>query len=418
MAQDDPRTLREQELRQQLRRMRFIATLLLFVTFCLTVITALLEPLYPWLRFLHGFAEAATVGALADWFAVTALFRHPLGIPIPHTAILVAKKRQLAESLGIFLETHFLDPEILRRQLASINLLAQFATLLEQYRTTIQPLLLHFLQRFLRRLDKDHWIEQLLLHFRNALPQWNLSAGIGKGLAFIVQHQLHTTALDEILAYAKSWIAENRHTIHTFLLTRVPWYIPRPFRDNIAHYLVNALLRFLEEIEADPQHPVRKQVEQFLLDFAHRLQESEVYREKIRSSIEQLLQHPEIQALITSISQQVNAALYQTLENSPQKLEAFVHTLLDSLIRLLRQSDAVNRAINHALAQALYDLIVERRSRVRTFIVAVVDKWDDAEFVHRIELYTGRDLQFIRINGTLVGGLIGLCLTILLEFLR
>jgi len=186
----------------------------------------------------------------------------------------------------------------------------------------------------------------------------------------------------------------------------------------VAQYLTELLERFIAEVRNDPHHPLRHQIEKFLLDLATQLQESEVYQEKLRSLLSQLLEHPEAQAMIQNVSQQLNAALYQLVEQSPEKLEAVVQTFLHSVVQLLRQQDPVNNAMNKALIEVLQTFITQHRSALRTFIVSVVERWDDQEFVRRIELYTGRDLQFIRINGTLVGGTIGLILTIVLELIR
>ncbi len=413
-----PLTAEEQRLWKQYRRIWTVATLLLLTVFSLAVFATLLEPLYPWMRFLRGFAEAATVGALADWFAVTALFRHPLGLPIPHTAILPAKKRQLAESLGIFLENNFLEPALLRQRLQQLNLLNTIANLLEQAQPAIQQYATTFVQRLLQHLGKERWMEQLLHHFRSLLPAWNISRWTGKLLSFLVEQQLHTLLLNELLSYGETWLKANRQMIYEFLLSRIPWYIPRPFRNNVAQYLTELLERFIAEVRNDPHHPLRRQIEKFLLDLAIQLQESEVYQEKLRSLLSQLLEHPEAQSMIQNISQQLNAALYQFVEQSPEKLEAAVQTLLHSVIQFLRQQDPVNTAMNKALIEMLQDFITQHRSSLRTFIVSVVERWDDQEFVRRIELYTGRDLQFIRINGTLVGGTIGLLLTIVLELIR
>jgi len=217
-----PLTSEEQQLWKQYRRIWTVATLLLLAVFSLAVFATLLEPLYPWMRFIRGFAEAATVGALADWFAVTALFRHPLGLPIPHTAILPAKKRQLAESLGIFLENNFLEPTLLQQRLQQLNLLNTVAHLLEQAQPTIRQYATTFIQRLLRHLDKERWIEQLLHHFRSFLPTWNISRWTGKLLTFLVEQQLHTLLLNELLSYGETWLKANRQMIYEFLLSRIP----------------------------------------------------------------------------------------------------------------------------------------------------------------------------------------------------
>lgn len=405
----------EQQLWQKYRQMYWIATGLLCVVFFLAVVSSIFVADYPWLRFLQGFAEAATVGALADWFAVTALFRHPLGLPIPHTAILPAKKLQLAESLAAFLSTHFLDPEIVRERLQSFNFLSNAAQLLQHHRSAIVYHGARFLQRSIKHLDPGQWIAQIMHHLRNSFPQWNLSQSIGKFLKFLLEHRFHQTIVDELIHYAIAWTENNRSVLHHFIISRIPWYVPRPFRENLANYFLELFLRFLREVQKENDHPVRQQFEKFLLDFAEQLQSSEEYQKRVRKIIDELLSHHFVADFVQNVLQQLSEKLYNEIGRSPEKVERFLEQLVIYIERMLTLDDPVNTAVNETLRDFVVEYLQEHRSKVRDFIVAVVQRWDEQQFVQKIELHVGRDLQFIRMNGTIVGGFIGLLLTVLLE---
>lgn len=390
-------------------RMRRFATGLLLAMLALLVTALLLEPRYPALGLLRAFAEAATVGACADWFAVTALFRRPLGLPIPHTAIVPRNKERIGEGLGAFLETNFLSPELVAQKLASAEIANRISAWLALPRNAdfvarriaaAGPTLLRTLddaqvQGFLRTVVTD----QL-----RGLPAAPLA---GRVLAVLVEGDHHHRLIDAALGTARRFIDENQVMLRDQVRERTGWWVPRFLDEKIFHALLSGLQDSLAEM-TDPAHPWRQQLEAASLDTIERLQHDQGFLTRGEQLKRELLDSPLMQGCLESIWRQTRARILEDLESPQSTTRAWIATSLVSIGSRLRDDAALRDGLDRRIGNFVLRQIVPHRREIGAFVAGVVQRWDARTFVEKLENQVGKDLQYIRINGTLVGGLVGL----------
>ncbi len=397
--------------RIRLRRMRFLATGLLIVMAAVLAAAFLLKPRYPWLAWVEAFAEASVVGALADWFAVTALFRHPLGLPIPHTAIVPRNKDRIGGELGRFVEQNFLTPANIIAKLEELDLVgrtAQWFALPANSRLAARSVR-QLVPRFLNAFD-DRQIETLIgqsaVQFIDRIDIAKVSGGI---LAAITEGGRHQAVFDEILYAVGAWLHRNRSLIKqkfgensSFTPAFVDAYIVNKFVDGI--------IDLIAEVSVTPHHELRRTFDTFLHDFIHRLQHEKDFQAKAERFKHDLLERLDLAGLVGSVWVEIKHQLVADAESEDSIMEV---QLGDAFMRL---ASAVldDQPLRERLSAETYRLIeaglLNFGHQVSKLIEDVVRRWDARDVSAKIELEVGRDLQFIRLNGTVVGGLAGLAL--------
>jgi uncharacterized membrane-anchored protein YjiN (DUF445 family) len=393
-----------------LRRMKLVATSLLVLAAVVYVIARANEDGASWIGYVRAGAEAAMVGALADWFAVTALFRHPLGIPIPHTAIIPRRKDQIGRSLGNFVEGNFLTREILMERLAGVDIGMRLGRWLSDpshaRRTTTA--IGDALRGAIEVLD-DRDVQQVLggtverrLRSINVAPILSrvIDASIGGGHL--------QRALDATLTGLRSFIVDNEPTFRARLKKESPWWVPEPIDDRVFKRIFDGLQRFLTDLREQPDHEVRQAIEQRVRDLAVRLREDPEMIAKAEELKEELISHPEVQAWLQSLWGELKRGVLHAIDDPQSDLR---RRLDDGLVQLGERlvSDPELRAkVDDWVERAVSHLVEHYRSEVADLIATTVERWDGRDTARRIELQVGHDLQFIRINGTIVGGIAGL----------
>ena len=408
----DSALLARQRLKaEQLSRMRWIATSLFLAMLVLLAISVIWGQQYPALRWLRAFAEAAAVGAIADWFAVVALFRHPFGLPIPHTAIVVRNKDRIGQSLGEFVEYNFLTPENVIGRLQQFNVAASLADWARQppnlRRVTgwLQRVMVHGLDMLGDR-DIKRFISGALLP---QLERIDLARFSGHVLGVLVAENRHRQLLDPLLQSMQRWVEDFRPTV-VRKVREQSWLMPRFVDQFVADKFVNGMLALLDEVAADQNHELRQRLDEGLHKLVHDLRHSEVMRERLAEIKAELIEHVLGEAYYREIWNDARRVIRTDLTQPESVIRS---VLMGSILKIaegLRADPALQARFNHWLAVTMGQLLTAYRHEVSRLITDVVKQWDAREISEKMELEIGKDLQFIRINGTLVGGVAGVLL--------
>lgn len=402
-------SLSDERRRQGLRRMKTLATSLFVLA--AVIFGATLGQDGGW-GFVNAGAEAAMVGALADWFAVTALFRHPLGLPIPHTALIPTRKDQLGASLEEFVATNFLAEDVVRDKIARAEVTLRLGTWLSEpaHAERVASELAaagRGVLGVLRDDDVAALFEQVVLPRAAALP-W--SPVLGALLDGIVDDGTHHRVVDLLIGEGRVWLEANQEMVMTLVTDQAPGWTPQWVDDRIARRVYHELHRWLVEIGADRQHSARLALDTLLRRFADDLRNDPKTRAQVEAIKDRLIAHPEMRRATLAVWSTARRLLLEAIEDPDSELR---HRIVDGLAGLGRQL-AGDRALQTRVDGYVEDLVgyVVRNyaGEVATVISDTVQRWDADDASRRIELAVGRDLQFIRINGTVVGALAGLAI--------
>jgi uncharacterized membrane-anchored protein YjiN (DUF445 family) len=368
------------------------------------------EAAYPWLGYVRATAEASLVGGLADWFAVTALFRHPLGLPIPHTAIVATRKERIGRILGNFVQNHFLSREVIAANLRAVRPAERAARWLSDptHSRQIARQVAGGLAKTLEALPDQDARELVRQVVSARVRATRVAPALGRTLALVLEGDRHQGFLNEAVRLAAQAISDSRDFIRERVRAESPWWVPGVVDDKIYQRIIEATEALLRAIGADPTHPLRTAFDTALRDFVDRLQHSPDVIARAEAMKEEWLADPSVADLSARLWESTRQAIvgYATREGgtAPTPLErglsAFGGALLANETLLAEIDDVV---IDLAAAA------VERyRHEIGDLIALTVASWDAEATSRRFELAVGRDLQFVRINGTLVGGLVGL----------
>jgi uncharacterized membrane-anchored protein YjiN (DUF445 family) len=403
---------------RDLRRMRFFATALLALMSTIFVATYVVGLQWRWLAYLRAFAEAGMIGACADWFAVVALFRHPLGLPIPHTAIVPHNKERIGGAIGRFVSNNFLSPRVLTVKIREIDAVGWTA------RWLLQP---DNAGRMARRLAAT--LPQLL----RALPRDEVGAFVGRVVRLGIETvpasplaskvlsllwaQGETQALVErAITLAATALTDNRDVIKLKVTQKSSRFIPKWVDAIVADKIVSGLTQLLDEMR-DPAHPWRTElcawIEKLIDDLAT---DPEMYArgEEFKAEI---LRNPVVSLQVNRLWSEIEAGLDANSASHLNRISDGLEHALIALAQRMADDEKIHAAVNGWIRVAALRLLAPRRAEIGAFITGVVETWDTETLVNRIELQVGRDLQYIRINGTLVGGLVGLAIFTLTQLL-
>ncbi|GAA4918093.1 DUF445 domain-containing protein [Streptomyces coeruleoprunus] len=405
-------TAEDEERRRGVRRMKTMATcLLLLVAVVYTLATwAKSAGVSGWPGYVAAAAEAGMVGALADWFAVTALFRRPLGLPIPHTAIIPTKKDQLGESLGAFVGENFLSSGVVRTRLHALNIAGRLGTWLAEPahadRVTAElATALRGALTVLRDADVQAVVGEAITRRAEAAE---VAPGLGKTLDRIVTDGAHRRAVDLICARAHDWLVLHGDSVMDAVQGGAPGWTPRFVDRKVGERVYKELLRFVTEMRDMPGHPARGAIDRFLTDFASDLQSDTETRTKVERLKADLLERPEIQDIIASAWSAVRGMIMSAAEDERSELRLRARASLLSLGNRLSTDPQLRAKVEGWLEDAAAYVVTTYRTEITSLISETVAAWDADQTSRKIEAHIGRDLQFIRINGTVVGALAGL----------
>jgi len=388
--------------------MKHLPLLLLALMAALFLIT--LDRPEAWAGWLHAFSEAGMVGALADWFAVVALFRHPMGIPIPHTAIIPRRKDQIGGNLARFVSDHFLNPEVVRTRLASVNLAGNAATWLKSPHgeQRVTELALRLSRSLLDALGEDE-VRQFTSRLGNRqLAQLNLAPILGRAVQWLIEGGRHQKVLTQALQFSLVMVHDNRDLIRGNVQRESPWWLPGFVDDRIVVEMLDRIETLLLEMSLSPEHAMRESFDTWAAQWASELQHSPEYLRLGEKLKEGLQENEDLQEYLYRLWQDVADSLHRDLENPDSPLRQEMHRLLSAFADELGEDGDMQLWVNGWLLELVVNLVDEHRESISSLISETVKSWDAVETSRRVEAAIGRDLQFIRVNGTLVGGLVGI----------
>ena len=400
---------------RSLRRTKMAATGALVL--CLLVLIGVrpLERDYPALGFVAAFAEAAVIGGLADWYAVVALFRRPLGLPIPHTAIISRNQARIGDSLGEFIARHFLAAEPVAAKVQQVD----FARLVSEWLSDRQRsddlarFILKMLPQAMSSIEGSGlrpFLARRVVDQLRTVEMAPLAAGL---LSAFTHDRRHQRILDELLSVLRQLLAnpEALDSIRDKIRDELPTLF-NLFRADayVLRKLVGSMTSFLQEVGGDDEHPVRREFDRFIAGFITRLREAPEYAERLEKLKTDLLARSEIRDLADGIWESLKVFVDQETRSAESLIQAPLRGLLMEIGRNLQDDDLLRADINRGMASIIETFVATHKGAIAQFIADQVKSWEVNQLIRMIELNVGKDLQYIRFNGTLIGGCAGVAL--------
>jgi uncharacterized membrane-anchored protein YjiN (DUF445 family) len=405
-------TLDDASKRHGLRRMKTVATGFLALATVVYLLARWQESrgAGDWVGYVRAASEAGMVGAIADWFAVTALFRHPLGLPIPHTAIIPRKKDQLGASLGEFVGVNFLAPDVVVGKLRAARVPQRLGRWVAQPEnaariTAEAAVALKAAVTVLRDEDVQRLLDATIVRRITDLP-WG--PPLGKLLGEVLADGKHRKLVDLVCDRAYDWAIVNHDTVVRVVSQQAPTWSPRFLDDMLADRLHREVLDFARAVRDDQAHPLRTAIDRFLAEFAQDLQHDPETIARAEAVKAQVLEHPEVQNLAASAWGTARRMVLEAADDPSSELRRQAQGLIAGWGERLATDDAVRGKVDGWLESTLRYVVANYADEITSVITDTVARWDAAETSRKIELQVGRDLQFIRINGAVVGALAGL----------
>lgn len=402
----------DDERRAALRSMKRVATSLLLVAAVVFAVSFALQDEFPWLGYVRAAAEGAMVGAIADWFAVTALFRHPLGLRIPHTAIIPTRKDEIGATLGAFVEDEFLSEEVVGGKLRSVGIARRLGGWLAipanaDRLTAEASVAARGVMTLLGDDDVEDVIEKLA---RRHLfePEWG--PAIGRIGARLVEAGQQRAAIDAFVEKAEGWLEAHPEAIGGMVSARLPKWMPDFVDRLVDERAYREVLAFVRSVREDPGHPLRESIDAYLTDLTHDLQHDPLMIGRLEQLKVDLLDSPRVREFAAEVWASVKDTLDAALGDPESELrQGFRSAVVEVGVRLA-SDDELAAKVDEWVTDAAAYLVRNYRHEIAGVITETVERWDPRETTEKIELQVGRDLQFIRINGTVVGALAGLAI--------
>lgn len=400
----------DQERRRALRVMKRVALGALIAMALVFAVSFSLQREVEWLQYVRAAAEGGMVGALADWFAVTALFRHPLGLPIPHTAIIPRRKDEIGRQLGEFVETNFLEGDVVRTKLESTPLsaragawladpahadrvAAEGATLASSVLTALSD---DDVQGLIEDLAREHLLS----------PDWGPS--IGGWLERVVGSGAHHGAVDLALDNIAVWLGNNRDTFQGLVSRRLPAWVPSMAARLVDDTVYREAVQFVDAVRADPRHQARGAIDGYLGRLADSLQHDPATMVRLEEAKAAVFDSPRVRQLAADAWNTAKAGLLRSLADPESALRLRASAALAEVGVRLQRDEALQKRVDGWVTDAAVFVVGRYRHDIASVITDTVERWDAEETTEKIELMVGRDLQYIRLNGTIVGALAGL----------
>ena len=398
--------------------MRRSATALLLAMAALFLLARHFMAQHPAWAWVLAFSEAAMVGGLADWFAVTALFRHPLGLPIPHTAIIPENKDRIADTMADFLRANFLTPQVVARRLRAMNLAAAAGDFLANPgigQSRVREGAGEMLGNVLEALDPDKLGAMLKGGLRNQLARLDLAPLLGQMLAAAIADRRHLPVLESLLRWAGLTLEANEALVRAIIHERANTIMRLTGLDErLANAILDGLYKLLAETIVDPGHPLRRTAEEGLERLAHDLAHDPAMQARVDAMKAEMLANPAVAAWLDAMWERLRAAMLAGLREPGRALSGrHGHAFTSAAGELgvaLRDDARLQALVNRFARRTLVGIASRYGDQIVGLVSETVKRWDARTVTDRIEGAVGRDLQFIRINGTLVGGLVGVAI--------
>ncbi|WP_185290674.1 DUF445 domain-containing protein [Chryseobacterium lactis] len=412
--------MNDEAKRKQLRKYKAFATGLFVLMAVIFIVTTILQKSNSshWIGYVRAFAEAAMVGALADWFAVTALFRHPLGLPIPHTNLIENSKQRLGDNLGSFVVSNFLSPQNIRpyiQKLKVSNFVGEWLAK-EKNQDILIKNLSDIVLDILNKLDDSTVSQFISKKVSEMTGDIKLNKVVGNGIGYILEKNDHQRIITNLSKQIKEYIIENDEMIQDRVKKGSYSFIPSFVDNKIADKIADGLSDFFKEIEENPQHEVRTLITQKIHEFSVDLKEDPKWDEEFKTIKNGLLKNEKLEEYSNDIWVSIKKTLMKELQEDHSALKNYLSKNLNEFAQNLKTDENLQNKIDHWVRVTAYKYILKNTHQFGNLISNTVGNWQGKELSEKLELEVGKDLQFIRVNGTLVGGLVGLIIYTIAHF--
>jgi uncharacterized membrane-anchored protein YjiN (DUF445 family) len=372
-----------------------------------------------WIDLFRAGAEAALVGGLADWFAVTALFRRPLGLPIPHTAVIPNSKDRIGSGLGTFIERHFLEPKLVAARLLAARVSRRLgAWLADRRNADIVTDHLVVIGSFIFRSLNDQKLQRLLqVMFRRQLRDVELAPALAAVLAVLRQNGTHQQLFDYVLTAVRHYISSHEDEILAVVEERSRWWVPRRIDRKVAEAIAEGLVSYIDDLK-NRDHEARESFDAAIEQFVTNLRHEPAYGAKVNHMRDRILAAPQVNDYFAALWQGLRGKIEDELAQPNSRTRQALSGILRSMGTAIADDPEVQARMDQRLEEVVMTLIVPWRKDIGQFVADVVRSWEAGTIVDRVELAVGKDLQYIRVNGTLVGAAVGCMIFVISDLLR
>lgn len=412
--------MNDEAKRKQLRKYKAFATGLFLLMAVIFIVTTLLQKTIDshWIGYVRAFSEAAMVGALADWFAVTALFRHPLGLPIPHTNLIENSKQRLGDNLGSFVVNNFLSPQNIRPYIQKLKVSGFVGEWLvkEKNQKILIKNLSDIVLDILNKLDDSevsHFISKKVSEMTDTIK---LNVILGNGITYLLDKNDHQKMITNLSSQIKNYILENDEMIQERVKKGSYSFIPAFVDNKIADKIASGLSDFFKEVEEDPNHEIRALVTRKIYEFSNELKQDPKWEDEFKNIKNDLLKGNKLDEYSSDIWISIKNTLKKELQEDQSSLKNYISKNLNEFSQNLKTDEVLQHKIDHWIRVTAYKYILKNTHQFGNLISSTVGNWQGKELSEKLELEVGKDLQFIRVNGTLVGGLVGLIIYTIAHF--
>lgn len=372
-----------------------------------------------WIGYIRAFSEAAMVGALADWFAVTALFNYPLGIKIPHTNLIQNSKDKIGDNLGNFVVDNFLSPQNIRPYIQNLKVSVYLGDWLSKERN--QMILINELSSMLKdiliKLD-DKSVEIFIADkAKDMAGSIKINGVIANGITYLLNRNDHQDIITNLSSQIKNYILANEKLVSDRVEKESFFFIPKSVDHKIAEKITEGLSQYFLEVEENPNHPLRAEITNKILAFADELKTDSKWETEFDQIKAEFLKTDKLQKYAADVWQTLKASLIKEFTDNNSNLKGYIKRSLGDFVHNLQNDDAFQYRIDHWVRVTAYKYILKNTKTFGNLISTTVGNWEGRELSRKLELEVGKDLQFIRINGTIVGGLVGLLIYTIANFI-
>ena len=412
--------MNDEEKKIQLRNYKMFATGLFVLMTVLFILMTILEKKNPahWIGYIRAFSEAAMVGALADWFAVTALFHYPLGIKIPHTNLIENSKERIGDNLGNFVVENFLSPQNIRPYIQKLKISNFVGDWLSKERNqdNLMKEVSNIILDILNKLDDSEVVNFIGKKAKEMSNDLKFNEIVGNGLEYVLDKNDHQRFITNLSKQIKDYVINNENLVKERVKSESFFLIPKFVDDGIAEKITKGLSNYFQEVETDLDHGLRKEITQKLYEFSGEIKTEEKWVEEFREIKDEFMQESKILQYSLDIWNSIKKSLSNELEEDRSALKNYIRKNLAELSENLKTDENFQNKIDRWIRVTAYKYLLKNTHQFGVLISSTVGNWEGKQLSEKLELEVGKDLQFIRVNGTIVGGLVGLVIYTISEF--
>lgn len=406
--------------RYALIRFRFANTVILLVLFSVFIVSNLYRNSYEIFQFVKTFSEAAMVGALADWFAIVALFKHPLSLPIPHTAIIPKNKDKLGESLKDFIKTEFLNRDSLDKKFEKTNSAKQISLWLsaDKNRNSITNITKKILPEVFKILQSEDFTKFILLNFKQGLRGINLSDILANVIEIMIGSNNHHIIIKSVVKEIKTLINANKELIKDKVTEGTPWWTFGILDNKIYNRIISSISDFLDEFESDVNNEFRKVIDAKIKKLIDDLKIDKDLIKKVDGFKINTIESEQISGTIASIINKLSVKLNNDINDDKSELIELIDNTLKNFAKNLESNLEIQEKINRFFRETVTKIITDNSDSITGIISEKVRDWKEQEITEKLEVLVGKDLQYIRVNGAIAGGIIGIMIFVISKIIN